>query len=1115
MDLTLTFDTYSTTTASTSASRSRRKSSVVPGISIHSAIHATTSTTLQDTLISFLSYIKTQNIPVLPVTKPDIRTVLGQGASFLVNGVELPWDYIDPAAGKLFPRGQVVAYKRAVLGKDMSDPIADRIRVISNELLTTCHPPLRSHPNIVRLHGIAFETEGPADALNAMPVLVPEVAELGNLAEVLETARKEDRAIAFEDKLSLCIDIAHGLEILHACDIVHGDVKCENVLVFEREDVPEQQKKGGFNLCCKLTDFGVSRHPNGGVILGGSRPWQAPECSRGAYFKVEGAKRTDIYSFGMLLWRVMFDGDPFKLLEKQSTLEAENDKEKRTKRNEAVATLKQDDRLVQHVFETLAVSERFDRYQIEMLSEVISITLALDPARRELDLGRVIRLLTPNQWYESRHVLPPARLPMDNDAQLLDLEKWYSEFESASPVVQKYVADGFRETAEDYDTQSSAKEEEKASAAAYQLAICYANGFGVPFDPSECLRWCRVAAGRGSQKARDALPMVAAAFDLDAKEYVDVSAPDDDSNSMLSFSITSDLSGVSRDKHDAVDNGLSAALQQYSFGSRSNNTSWSLLKAAESCEYAILDSLLSGGAKPNISQDGVSPLHFLSSWKIDKAEKLGRRLIEAGADINARAQRGSTVGKLSDIRGGTPLMWSVFGDHSKHSAILLKLGADPLAAQDGDDALSFAARFHSASHLQLLLENVFPSRVRGNIARLVQAAAGGESRFKRIVRHGEGWRLAADQTLTLLHKWNLVFSDVADFSALLLPALLAGIRSPYGRINTDVQMSFVLALNLKPSEMGQLIRESVVSFNPELFEALLDYEVPISTTYEGGKGLLHLCARIPDHNLAATAFAPRLLKLGASLDQADENGLTPWMDAILERKWDLADLLMEHGANPMSTNNEGFNMLGLCILSINLGAIKYLLKYSTAKNTFIQDSFLVNAEKKISALQLAVTLPVPRAHGMKMEVMGTFLTILTNFAKEEWQINFRSDAFLPKATALEIAAARGHVHPVKNLAKNGAHLEAGKRAVELAKAKLAKATERMERINLERCIFVIENWDDEDKQARKLADDWTNMRTIDDSHVNSSWEIVVFDYKSRKSLLKKKKQAMLSDLTLE
>ena len=394
---------------------------------------------------------------------------------------------------------------------------------------------------------------------------------------------------------------------------------------------------------CKLTDFGVSRHPDGGVSLGGSRPWQAPECTRGAYFRIEAAKRTDIYSFGMLLWRVMFDGDPFKFLERSRTFEAKNDKEKRNKRNEVVAALKKDDRLVHHVYESLAVSEKFDRFQIEMLSEVMSITLALDPSRRELDLGRIIRLLTPNNWYESRHVLPPARLPVQIDAQLLDLEKWYSELESASPVVQKYVAEGFRDNALDIDARGDSSQEEKASAAAYQLAICYANGFGVPFNPSECLKWCRIAEQRGLEKAREALPKVAAAFDIDTKDYVSISAVDDDSYSMLSSSVASERS---KEEYVHVDDRLHIALQQHSLGPKPNKPSWTLLKAAESCEYGVLESLLAGGAKPTVSKDGVSPLHFLSSWKLAKAERLGRQLIEAGADINARAERGSTVGKL-------------------------------------------------------------------------------------------------------------------------------------------------------------------------------------------------------------------------------------------------------------------------------------------------------------------------------------------------------------------------------------------------------------------------------------------------------------------------------------
>lgn len=393
----------------------------------------------------------------------------------------------------------------------------------------------------------------------------------------------------------------------------------------------------------------MSRHPDGGVSLGGSRPWQAPECSRGAYFRIEAAKRTDIYSFGMLLWRVMFDGDPFKMLEEKGTFEAQNDKERRNKRNEAVAVLKKDDRLVQHVYETLAVSERFDRFQIEMLSEVMSITLALDPSRRELDLKRIIKLLTPNFWFESRHVLPPARLPSSIDAQLLDLEKWYSEFESASPVVQRFVAEGYRDNAMDSGAHGDASQEGKASAAAFQLAICYANGFGVPFDPSECLKWCKISANRGSLKAREALPRVAAAFDMDMKDYVDVSAPDDDSYSLLSSSVNS---GRSKEEYVHVDDRLHIALQQYSLGTKptGSSSSWTLLKAAESCEYGIIESLLAGGGKPNVSKDGVSPLHFLSSWKVNQAELLGRKLVEAGADINTRAERGSTVGKCSTRR---------------------------------------------------------------------------------------------------------------------------------------------------------------------------------------------------------------------------------------------------------------------------------------------------------------------------------------------------------------------------------------------------------------------------------------------------------------------------------
>ena len=312
-------------------------------------------------------------------------------------------------------------------------------------------------------------------------------------------------------------------------------------------------------------------------------------------------------------------------------------------------------------------------------------------------------------------------------------------------------------------------------------------------------------------------------------------------------------------------------------------------------------------------------------------------------------------------------------------------------------------------------------------------------------------------------------------------------------MNTDVQVGCFKDNNIEPSHLTGLLRDSVTSFNAPLFNALLDYGVPVTATFEHQKTLLHLCAKIPDHSLASQDFAPRLLELGAQLDARDANGITPWMDAILNRKWDLTDLLLQQGADPLITDKEGFDILGLCIKAINLGSIKFLFKYCKEQSRFHQmDSFIVNKSRQISALQLAAAIPLPRAHAMKLEVIGTFLAILGNLGKHPSQLHFRSGGILPNASALDIAASIGNVQAVKSLVKKEAHLgNDGSRssALRVVKAGLEKAEGYMARKNLERCKFIVEHWDDLGGETKRLANDWTNMRTIDESHVNSSWEV--------------------------
>ena len=212
------------------------------------------------------------------------------------------------------------------------------------------------------------------------------------------------------------------------------------------------------------------------------------------------------------------------------------------------------------------------------------------------------------------------------------------------------------------------------------------------------------------------MPKIVQAFGLQSTLFTNPWARPDDASSVMSSSWASDFGSA---RTPPIETHRIASLNFTEFSALPGGT-WTLLNAAERSRYDVIESLLMNSAKPTPSEDGVSPIHFLSSWEVSKAGELGRKLLLAGADIDSKAKRGPTV-------GGTPLMWSVYGDHVEHSQVLLDLGADPMASIDnGDDALSFAARLHLTTHLRLLLENVRPSQVRGHLRRLITAAAGGE-----------------------------------------------------------------------------------------------------------------------------------------------------------------------------------------------------------------------------------------------------------------------------------------------------------------------------------------------------------------------------------------------------
>jgi serine/threonine protein kinase len=98
------------------------------------------------------------------------------------------------------------------------------------------------------------------------PTLVTEFCNC-NLLELLKAQKLKMRT-----KLELYLGIGQGLDAIHVAGFVHGDIKCENILI---------RHHGDGVIIPKISDFGSSVHNNiladAMIVLAGTDPWRAPE----------------------------------------------------------------------------------------------------------------------------------------------------------------------------------------------------------------------------------------------------------------------------------------------------------------------------------------------------------------------------------------------------------------------------------------------------------------------------------------------------------------------------------------------------------------------------------------------------------------------------------------------------------------------------------------------------------------------------------------------------------------------------------------------------------------------------------------------------------------------
>ena len=172
---------------------------------------------------------------------------------------------------------------------------------------------LRGEPNIVQLVGLGWEVAPVNGDTRLWPVLVLEHAEQGSL----QNLQRRGAPLGYKTKSRLCADVASGLRSLHRAGLAHGDLKSENVLVFgntEKTYVAKVSDFGFVPLDYHLrpdytTEAGPVKHHVG--TIGGTEIWAAPEFGQPA--DLAAFKGQDIYSWGLLVLRVMLDGEnPFE-----------------------------------------------------------------------------------------------------------------------------------------------------------------------------------------------------------------------------------------------------------------------------------------------------------------------------------------------------------------------------------------------------------------------------------------------------------------------------------------------------------------------------------------------------------------------------------------------------------------------------------------------------------------------------------------------------------------------------------------------------------------------------------------------------------------------------------
>lgn len=289
---------------------------------------------------------------------------------------------------------------------------------------------------------------------------------------------------------------------MHDCGIVHCDVKCENVLLYESKDGNQE------NWLAKLSDFGNSiileecapiREQTAKSIFRGTKRYSPPEVtSKIPLDGLESLKFADMWAFGLLVWEVMLDDTktvPF-LDTFQERRKFDFDQSRKT--------------LLTYCVEHLEEKYPEEPDLIDIAKNLVLSCLRESPKDRPTTdvLLDYLRDAMPLDKHIPKSVSRAQERPESLDSlPFFHLADHYYDLQ-ALLTVPRHIYTMLDSFAKDWpleENQNHANYNDRRHVEV-QIALCHASGFGTKPDRSKAIEYLTAAARYGDDEAQVLLP---------------------------------------------------------------------------------------------------------------------------------------------------------------------------------------------------------------------------------------------------------------------------------------------------------------------------------------------------------------------------------------------------------------------------------------------------------------------------------------------------------------------------------------------------------------------------------------------------------------------------------